>query len=149
EVPPARLVAAVVRCRVERGLRTALREHARRRVAAHLEREHAGHVGFEGECLHVEHQTNVLLERVRNPGRRFGQLPCLAARVLALDELDPPLELTDVLEIALEPLPIVRAQVATELADSAGHPVENAAPGAPTQSAFLGRATCSEELFER
>src|SRR5690606_26835383 len=63
--------------------------------------------------------------------------------------LDPPLELTDVLEIALEPLPIVRAQVATELADSAGHPVENAAPGAPTQSAFLGRATCSEELFER
>ena len=142
------LVPAVVRGRVERPVRAAQRVDAARRVAPHLEREDAGHVALEGERLHVEHQLDVLVERVGNAGRRLGQLPRLAARVALLDALDAPLDLADVVQVALHPAAVRRAQLARQLRDPRRHPVEDARVGLAARGALLGRAAHPEELLE-
>jgi hypothetical protein len=77
----------VVRRRVEAGLDAALGIDAVRGVAAQLEREHAGDVRGEGQRLQVEHQLDVLLERVGHANRRAGQLARLAGGVGRLDLL--------------------------------------------------------------
>ena len=74
EVEDAGFASTVVRRRVESLVRSALRIRAARRIAARLERDDARHVGLEREHLEVEHQLHVLLERIRNAGRRFGEL---------------------------------------------------------------------------
>ena len=73
----------------------ALRVDAAGAVAAHLEREHARDVGGERERLQVEHQLDVLAERVGHADRRAGQLARLAAGVVRLDALDAALDLAD------------------------------------------------------
>ena len=88
----------------------ALRIDAARRVAAHLEREHARDVRLERERLQIEHQLDVLVERVGHAGRRAGQLARLAAHVARFDLLNAPLDLAHVFEIALHPLPIARVE---------------------------------------
>ena len=90
-------------------IRAALRIHAARAVAAHLEREDARDVRRERERLQVEHQLHVLGERVGDAGRRSGQLARLAARVAGFDALNAPLDLADVLEIAVHALTVFRA----------------------------------------
>ena len=86
----------------------ALRIDARRAVAADLEREDARDVGGERQRLQVEHQLDVLVERVGHAGRRAGQLARLAARVARLDALDAPLDLADVVEVLIEPRAVGR-----------------------------------------
>ena len=115
ELGDVRRLVAVMRRRVEALGDAALRIDAARRVAAHLEREHARDVGLERERLQVEHQLDVLVERVGHAGRRAGQLARLAAHVARLDLLDAPLDLADVLEIALHPLPIARVEPPIEI----------------------------------
>ncbi len=70
EVEDAILAIAVVRRRVEAGVDAAVRVDAARRVAAHLEREHARGVRRERHRLQVEHQLDVLVERVGHADRR-------------------------------------------------------------------------------
>ena len=142
------LAAAVVRRRVERPVGAAQRVDPARRVAAHLEREHAGDVALEGEGLHVEHQLDVLVERVGHAGRRRRQLARLAAHVPLLDPLDAPLDLADVVEVPLHPPTVRRPQLARELGHPRGHPVEDARVGLPPRRALLGRAPDPEELLE-
>ena len=71
----------VVRRRVERALEAALRIDAVRGVASELEREDARDVRRERQRLQVEHQLDVLGERVGHADRRAGQLARLAAAV--------------------------------------------------------------------
>ena len=117
EVEDLLLLAAVVRRVVERALEAALRIAAVRRVAPQLEREDARDVGRERQHLQVEHQLDVLAERVRHADRRRRQLPQLAAAVARLDDLDPPLDLAHVLEIVGEPRSVGRPQRAAQPRD--------------------------------
>src|SRR5690606_14018931 len=80
---------AVVRGRMEAGGDAALRVHAVRRVASELEREHTRDLRREGHRLQIEHQLDVLLERVGYADGGAWQLARLAAAVLCLDALNP------------------------------------------------------------
>ena len=66
EVRDVAVFVSVVRRGMEALRDTALGIHAARRVAAHLERKHAGDVGLERQRLQIEHQLGVLLERLRH-----------------------------------------------------------------------------------
>src|ERR1700730_261761 len=57
---------AVMRSRVERNLHAAFRVNALADVATHLEGGDAGGVGGEGQRLKIEHQLDVIFERVRH-----------------------------------------------------------------------------------
>src|SRR3954452_136500 len=98
-------------------VRAALRVHARRAVATHLEREDARDVSRERERLDVEHELDVLLERIRNARRSADELAGLAAaaRVVArFNALNATLDFADVVEIAVDARAVGRAQVALE-----------------------------------
>ena len=110
EVEDLLLLAAVVRRVVEGALEAALRIAAVRRVATQLEREDPRDVGRECQHLQIEHQLDVLAERVGHADRRRRQLAQLAAAVARLDDLDPPLDLAHVIEIVGEPRSIGRSQ---------------------------------------
>ena len=77
----------------------AVGKDAVRGVAAELEGEDARDVRGERQRLQIEHQLDVLLERIGHADRRAGQLARLAAAVLRLDALDAPLDLADVVEV--------------------------------------------------
>ena len=88
-----------------------LRIDAVRDVAAQLEREDARHVRRERDRLQIEHQLDVLFERVGHADRRRRQLArprrCV---LLRLDLLDAPLDLADVVEVVGEPRAIGGAE---------------------------------------
>src|SRR5688572_23090264 len=73
EVGDALVTIEMVRAGVERRRRAAGGEDAVRDVAAELEREDARGVGRERHRLQVEHQLDVLFERIGNADRRAGR----------------------------------------------------------------------------
>ena len=111
-------------------VRSALGEHAVLRVAAGLERDDARHVRFERQHLQVEHQLDVL--GVRNRARRPAHRAISRGSPLLLrdfDGLDAAFELVNVVEIAIEPRAIGRAELAAQAGHLARDPVEDAAGG--------------------
>ena len=80
EVGDALVAIEMMRAGMERRRRSAGGEHAVRDVAAELEREDARRVGGERHGLQIEHQLDVLFERIGHPDRRARQLARLAAR---------------------------------------------------------------------
>ena len=118
ELEDAVLAIAVVRRRVEAGGDAALRIDAARRVAAHLEREDARGVRRERQHLQVEHQLDVLVERVGHADRRLRQLARLAAGVVGLDLLDAALDLAHVVEVARQARAVGGAELACSAAPS-------------------------------
>ncbi len=137
-----------MRRRMEALRDAALRVDPARRVAAHLEREHARDVGLEGQRLQVEHQLDVLVERVGHARGRAGQFAGFARVVAGLDALDAPLDLAHVLEILLHPLAIARVERAVQVGDLGGDVVEHARRGAAARRPFLARTAGAEELIE-
>ena len=123
-------------------------EHAVRDVAAELEREDARRVGGKRHRLQIEHQLDVLFERIGHADRRAGQLARLAALVRLLDLLDAPLDLAHVVEVIGQARAIGGAELAAQIADRLGDPVEDAlvvlAPGA----ARFRRGADAEQLIE-
>ena len=71
----------MVRRVVESGPDAGRRVDAARDVARHLEREHAREIRRERHRLQVEHQLDVLVERIGHAHRRVRQLAVLAAAV--------------------------------------------------------------------
>src|SRR5690606_41403471 len=91
---------------------------------------------------------HVLVEGVGNARGRAWQLTLLAARVLRLDALDPALELTDVVQVPLEPLMVVRSQLAPQVPDLLRDPVEDARVRATTSGPLLGGRAGAEQHLE-
>ena len=83
---------------------------------------------WKRQRLQVEHQLDVLVERIGHAGRRAGQLAASPLDVAGLDALDAPLDLAHVFEIALHALPVAGVEPAVEIGDLAGDVVEHAAP---------------------
>ena len=142
------LVLGVMRREVERVGHAALGERPPRRVARQLERRHARGLGRERERLEVEHDLHVLLERLGHADRRERDRARRARIVMRLDALDPPLDLTDVVEVLIEAAPIRRPEVGLELHDLRRDPVEDAAVRALPRLALRGRAAAAEQLVE-
>ena len=111
EVGDAILALAVMRRRVERRPDAAVRIHPRRAVAAHLEREHAGHVGGKRQHLQVEHQLDVLVERVGDANRRLGQLAGFARRVLRFNALNAAFDFAHLFEERAKARAVAGAEV--------------------------------------
>ena len=138
----------VVRGRVERGLVAALRIDAVRGVAAQLEREDARGVGGEGNRLQVEHQLDVLLERVRHADRRARQLARLARAVRGFDALDAALDLAHVVEVVGQAGAVGGAEVLVQAGDGGPEPVEDALVLGAALAALAGRGADAEQLVE-
>ena len=66
------LSLAVMRGRVKPSVDAGLRVDTARNVSPHLEREHPSNVRRERCRLQVEHQLDVLIERVRHTDGRIG-----------------------------------------------------------------------------
>lgn len=64
--------------------------------------------------MQVEHQLDVIAERIRNASRRGRQLARLAAVVTFLNRLDAALDFTDVLEVVIEARAICGSKPALE-----------------------------------
>src|ERR1051325_8130081 len=151
ELLHAALGAAMVRRGVERSRGPGIRIDARRTVATHLEGEDARQIGGEGERLKIEHDLHVLLERVGNTEWRTGELAVFAAtrvHVPRFDVLDTALDLADVLEVTIDPGPVVGAQRTLERRHLARDVIEDAAAGHPPLRALLRRSTNAEQLLE-
>jgi hypothetical protein len=134
---------------MERRLDAALRIHARRSVAPQLEREYAGDVAGKGDRLQVVHQADVLFERIGDADGRAGQLTLFTAGVVRFDLLDAPLDLANVLEILVQPRAIARSELAPQLGDFGGHPIEDAFVGPPVRCTLLGRGADAKQHVER
>ena len=80
-------------------------------LARHHEREDAREIGLEGQRQQIEHQPDVLLERLGHADRRVTRRRQLGLGLL-LGRLDPPLDFADVIEILAEPGAIARAEAA-------------------------------------
>src|SRR5690606_19835510 len=88
-------------------------------------------------------------EGIRHARGGLRQLAHLAARVLRFHALDAPLDLANVVQVALEPLLVVRTQLATEEGHLVGDPVEDAAVRAAAPRPLLLRGAGAEEHVER
>ena len=114
----------VVRQRVVRLRHADLRVGARALLLADHERDDAGQVGLEREELQVEHQLQVILEdRGRAP--RLAQLRQFEV-VLLLRPLDAPFHVADRFGVLVQLHLVVRAQLALQIRQLAGHRVEQA-----------------------
>ncbi len=142
------VAVAVMRGRVEAGGDAAVGEHAVRGVAPELEGEDAGDVGREGQRLQVEHQLDVLFERVGHADRGAGQLARLARAVLRFDALDAPFDLADVVEVFLQPGPIGGAQRVAQARRVLVDPVEDAAILGAALGALFRRGADAEQHVE-
>ena len=127
EVANLVFLAAVMRRVVKRPFEAALGIDAVRRITTELEREHARDVGREGEHLQIEHQLDVLAERVGHARRRRRQLAQLAAEIARLDDLDAPFDLAHVIQVLGQPRSIGRPQRLLQPPDRRQQPVEDAA----------------------
>src|SRR5262245_19147381 len=127
---------------------TALRVDPARRVAAHLEGEDARDVGLEGDRLQVEHQLDMLVERVGHASRSAWQLARVTAHVARFDLLNSPLDLADVVKVPGHALAIARVERFIQLGDLTGHVIEDAAGGAAARGTFLRRSAGAEQLIE-
>ena len=139
----------MVRRRVERLVRSALRVRPAGAIASHLEGEHACDVGGERQRLDVEHQLDMLSERIGHAGRRFGQLARIAALVARFHALNATLDLADIFEILVEAMPIVGTQVHLQRRHLSRHEVEDAATRTTTLGALGARTAHAEQLLER
>jgi len=112
---------------VEGALESAFRVAAVRCVATELEGEDARDVGRECQHLEIEHQLDVLAERIGHTDRRSRQFPEVAAAVARFDDLDAPLDLTHLFKVVREACLIGRPEGFLKARDRCEHPVENAA----------------------
>src|SRR6266511_145062 len=138
----------VVRRGMEARVDAALRVHATRTVAAHLERKHARDLRCERDRLQIEHQPDVLLEIVRYASGRFGHFADFATAIVRLDFLDPPLDLPYVVEILVEARAIGRPKRLPDAVHLRRDPVEHAAIGGPLRRTLLGGRAKPEQLIE-
>ena len=148
EVADAFVAIEMVRSGVERGVRAARREHAVRDVAAELEREDARRVGGKRHCLQIEHQLDVLLERIGHADRRAGQLARLAALVRLLHLLDAALDLADVVQVIRQARAIGGAQLAAQIANRLGDEIEDALIVLAPRPPRFGGGPDAEQLIE-
>ena len=97
-------IFAVMRAGMERRLHAAFRPHAAADVAAHLECRDAGDVGHERQRLQIEHQLDVLFERIGHAERSGRQRAGFAARIVFFDFLNAALDLAHVVQIRVQAL---------------------------------------------
>ncbi len=133
---------------MERGCRPAARKHTIGHVAAQFQREHTRRVGCEGDRLKIEHQLHVLLERVGHADRRSRKLARLAARVVGLNFLNAPFDLSYVLQIVAETRAVRRAERQLQLANRVGDPIEDAAILPPPRKPRSWSRADAKQLIE-
>ena len=117
--------------------------------AAQHERDHARHVGLEGDHLQVHHQLGVIFERFR---RGIGPLHRrnLHLGVLLLGLLDAPLDVADRFQVLAELVAVARAELGLQPVDAARDVVENAALFLQRGQARrrIGALAIAEQAFE-
>ena len=140
-------ILAVMRHAVEaRRRRFALRVGAAGQVAGEEQRADAGDVGLERQRQQVELQLDVLVEGLRHADRHL--------HVLGRDgrglhrNLQPPLDLADVLGVVVEPGAVGRADVAAQPREAAGQRVEDALVALAPRRPLLDRAAVAEHPLE-
>ena len=143
-----RLAVGVVRGAVEPAAHAALGIDAVRAVAAELEGDDPGDAGAQGHHLQVEHQPDVLGERVGHAGRGARQVADVAGEVAGLDALDPPLHLADAVEVFVQAPAIARTEIGGQPRRRGQHPVEDAAVAAAPPP-LLGRRHPAAEHVEQ
>ena len=149
ELPHAGRVVAMVRRRMETRRHAAVRIHAGRGIAAHLERKDARHVTLQREHLQVEHDLHMIGVGIRHTRRRTGQFALLTRRVARFDLLNAPLDFADVLEVLVHTTPVAGAELTIQLRHASGDPIEHTARAARAIGALGRRATRAEQLLER
>ena len=82
------------------------------------------------------------------PEGGLRHLPFLPARIARLDELDPPFDLADVLDVLVQRDPVRRAQSSFEPSDLGRDPVDHAAVRAAPRRSVLGRVPGAEQPLE-
>src|SRR5690606_19134170 len=94
----------------------------------------------------IEHQLELLVERIELADRRFGQLD--AGEIALLRALDAPLDLADRVEVLIEDHAVAGPEAALELARPLGDEIEQAA-GLPRDGfALLRRVAFAEKARE-
>ncbi len=114
-------------------------------VAAHLERRTARGVGHERQSLKIEHQFDVLFERIRHADRSRGQRARHAAGIVLFSFLNAPLDFANVFKKFVQPAAVGRAQIFLQHADAMRDAVQYAALGLLAQRALLGSGAVAEQ----
>jgi hypothetical protein len=102
-------IIRVVRQVVERIADARLREHRRAQLAREHQRGHAGNVRLQRNHLQIHQQLEVFLKCRRHACRHVGQREIPSRR--RVRALDPPLDLTHVVQVLCQPPPIRRRQI--------------------------------------
>src|SRR5438876_756052 len=112
----------------------------------HHEREHSRQVRLIRHGEQIEHQPDMFLEVIRNADWRVRRRQ-LSTRVL-FRPLDPPLNLTDVLQILPEPGTVAYPQTAPQRVGLVRDDVEDAQVALPLRAALPRRARLAEQALE-
>ena len=140
-------IFAVMRDAVESGGgRFALRIRAAGEIAREQQRAHAGDVRLERQRQQIELELDVLVESLRH-AHRHRHIRRRDGRGLHGD-LQPPLDLADVLGVVVEPRAVGGARFAAQPRETAGQRVQNAAVALSALGALLRRAAVSEHALE-
>ena len=83
------------------------------------------------------------------PRGASGSARALAVVVAAFHHPDAPLDLADIVQVAVHPLPVRVAELLADLGHIIQDPVEDAAPGRAALGALLGSAARPEQHLER
>jgi hypothetical protein len=135
----------VVRQRVERIADPALGVDLAAQLLAHQEGRHAGDLRLPRQHLQVVHQRDVLLDVLRHAGGRRRDVEIVGQLLAGL--LDTPFDFADVLEILVEPGPVVRRQLLLQRRGFAQHRIEQAHRlRAPRLALGVGAAVAEQAL---
>ena len=131
---------------MKRSINATIRIYTRGSITPEFERKHSRNVSRESQRLQVEHQLHVFIERVRHPSRSRRKLSLLPTSITRFYTLYTPFDLTNVLKITFQTVPICCFQIPLKVGNLTNNPVP--ASRQTKSKTSCGRRTCGAMLRE-